>query len=215
MNQDQGAVWEISYQTLLESNEEFDETPSEFAVEVASLMRTGGRVLELGCGTGRDAAHFAATGRETLALDHSATAIEIASRQFAVPVGSRRLRFSTHDIAQPLPAADASFDAVYARLSLHYFSDEVTKQVFREIARVLKAGGLLTFMCKSLDDPDYGKGRFIAQHVFESHHVRHFFSEAYARECLAHHFDVISLEHVGGELYGQESAYVKAVASRR
>jgi ubiquinone/menaquinone biosynthesis C-methylase UbiE len=119
------------------------------------------------------------------------------------------------DVAQPLPVGDADFDGVYARLSLHYFSDEATKAVFREIARVLTKGGLLAFMCKSVDDPLYGKGRRIAEHIFESHHIRHFFSAAYARECMAPYFEVIKLENVRGELYGEDSAYVKAIALRR
>ena len=214
MSQGQRAIWEASYQAFISSDEAFDEAPSDFAIEIAALLRPAERVLELGCGTGRDAAHLALAGHETLAIDHSATAIEIASRQFDELVASGRLRFTSLDIAQHLPAANAAFDAVYARLSLHYFSDDVTKKVFGEIARVLKTGGLLAFVCKSVDDPDYGRGRRIAEHVFESHHIRHFFSEAYALECISPNFRLLKSEHVHAPLYGRDSAYVKVLARR-
>ena len=97
-------------------------------------------------------------------------------------------------------------------MSLHYFTDTVTRAVFRELARLLMPGGLLAFQCKTVDDPQYGRGRKIEKDMYDSTHARHFFSEAYARECLQSLFEVQSMRSERGPLYNDDSAYVKVVA---
>jgi SAM-dependent methyltransferase len=187
--------------------------PSGFCSEVALLLRAPCKVLEIGCGGGGDdAAYFAAQGHEVLATDVAETAIAACRVRHQELPGE--LQFSRHDASEPFVLRDASFDLVYARLSLHYFTDTVTKALFRELARLLVPGGLLAFQCKTVDDPLYGKGREIEKDMFESTHVRHFFSEDYARECLDGLFDVQSLRSERGQLYNDDSAYVKVIARK-
>jgi hypothetical protein len=50
--------------------------------------------------------------------------------------------------------------------------------------------------------------------MYESTHVRHFFSEDYVRECLDGLFHVQSMRSEHGLLYDSDSAYVKVVACR-
>ena len=89
------------------------------------------------------------------------------------------------DSNHPLPFRDNTFDVVYARLSLHYFRDSVTKEIFKEIHRILKPDGRLSFLCKSTGDSFYGKGEEIEKDLFEYEgYMRHFFTENYAKECL-------------------------------
>ena len=123
------------------------------------------------------------------------------------------LHFAVLDTADPFPFADGVFDAVYAHLSLHYFPDDATRALFREIRRVLRRGGLLGFLCKSVGDPLYGRGREIEPDMFEHQgHVRHFFSEGYAVSCLGPRFEAILVERGPDRVYGTGSAFVKVVA---
>ena len=78
------------------------------------------RVLELGCGSGNDAARLARAGFEVVAVDASAEAIGIARKHQGV-------EFLVADMTEPLPFADASFDAVMANVSLHMFPDALTR----------------------------------------------------------------------------------------
>src|SRR2546422_160092 len=104
-------------------------------------------------------------------------------------------------MTQPFPFHANTFDVVYARLSLHYFTGAQTQQIFREIHRILKPGGLLCFICKSTKDPLYGQGKKIEEDMFElKGHVRHFFSEAYARKCLERGYKIKKMES-GKETY--------------
>jgi SAM-dependent methyltransferase len=204
---DQRLYWEADHRAVIGKVWHY----SELAVEVASLLAPRSRVLELGCGTGEDAAYFAGLGHQTLGLDFAETATEEARRRHA---GVAKVSFSTHDIAQPIEVHDASFELVYARLSLHYFSDAVTRAIFREVHRVLAPGGIVAFMCKSTSDRLYGRGTELEPDMFDSDHVRHFFSLDYAKDCLKDDVEVISLREERGELYGKESAYVIAIARR-
>jgi SAM-dependent methyltransferase len=189
MELDQRSIWEGMYEDRPERSGDTGQT--EFAIQVAGLLKSTLRILELGCGPGDDARYFASLGHMR---DNP--------------------RFEVHDIAAPFERPAASFDLIYARLSLHYFPDSVMRNIFREMHRLLAPEGLLAFICKSTLDPLYGKGRLIERDMFEDHHVRHFFSEAYARECLRDGFALELLESHSGLLYERESAYVSVVARR-
>ncbi|HLZ56934.1 MAG TPA: class I SAM-dependent methyltransferase, partial [Ktedonosporobacter sp.] len=153
------------------------------------LARSGVRVVELGCGEGTDAAYFAQQGLNVEGLDFSETALARGRQRYGYLAG---LTLRVGDISQSLPYASGSLDGVYARLTLHYFTDKVTKAIFGEIWRVLKTGGLLAFMCKTTRDHHYGQGQEVEQDmfVFQDGHVRHFFSEEYARACLGSDFSI-------------------------
>lgn len=143
-------------------------------------------ILELGCGTGNDAARLASQGYVVTAIDLSGEAIGQARARFGSIV-----RFMVADMTQRLPFRDEGFDAVMSNVALHMFPDIVTRAVFAEIGRLVRANGLFVFHVNALEDrplrarwqsarelePDY-----VAE---ESGQTMHFFSEAYLRDLLA------------------------------
>jgi tellurite methyltransferase len=54
--------------------------PTEFAREVSALLQPGARVLDLGCGEGRDSVFFAARGCDVTGVDVSASGLRKAER---------------------------------------------------------------------------------------------------------------------------------------
>ncbi len=103
----------------------------------------GGRtLLEVGCGIGSDLVRFARGGAHVTGVDLSATAIELAKRNFALHgVTAQELRVAN---AEALPFADASFDVVYGHGVLQYTAD--ASRLVRECHRVLNADGEAIFM---------------------------------------------------------------------
>ena len=184
---------------------------TRFAEEVNKILPAHSVLLELGCGEGNDSIYFAEQGHEVVATDVAKSIIAQNTHRYSHP----KLRFVQQDTGEPLAFPDASFDAVYARLSLHYFTDVVTRGVFAEIARVLKPGGKFCFMCKSTDDRLYGKGKQIEPDMFESDHIRHFFSETYAKDVLKKDFTIESIKSGQEDIYGMTSCFVKAVAAKK
>jgi demethylmenaquinone methyltransferase/2-methoxy-6-polyprenyl-1,4-benzoquinol methylase/phosphoethanolamine N-methyltransferase len=107
-------------------------------------LRGDEQVLDIGCGTGtltRDIA-AALTDKKTslcTGLDAAEKMIEIARRK---AVNIPNIRFESA-IAEKLPHADETFDAVVSTFFFHHIHFELKKKVMAETARVLKPGGRL------------------------------------------------------------------------
>jgi len=206
---DQKQLWNSAHmQSALTAHSEHQ---TNFAEYVNGVIPANADILELGCGEANDSIYFAQQGHNVTATDFSDVLIAQNQRRYNNP----NLQFIQQDISAPLAFNDEQFDAIYARLSLHYFTNEVTERVFTELARVLRTGGVLCFMCKSTEDRLYGKGEKVEQDMYELEgHVRHFFSEAYARNLLAQDFTITSLQTGQEDMYGKVSGFVKVIATK-
>lgn len=134
--------------------------PSLFVQEVFQYFPQGASVLELGGGLGQDSVFFASHGCTVLLTDVSADVVAEAAT-------THGLATQQLDMSQPFPFEDASFDVVYAHLSLHYFDTATTHAIMAEIRRVLKTGGVLAVLVNTVEDPEYGAGREIEKDFFE------------------------------------------------
>lgn len=217
---DQRAMWNRIYSKSLDAQAAgpvhlASRDASIFAKEAVPYLRGGSQILELGCGRGLDAMYFARCGHTVTATDFSEEAIAQARESWAEHPLAGRVDFQVMDMAEPFPYPDASFDAVYSHLSLHYFRDRVTRKVLVEIRRVLKPSGLLFVCCRSTSDPLYGRGRLIEKDMYElDGHVRHFFSEDYLM-CILESFDIIKLWTGTADFYQRPGAFIKAAARLR
>jgi SAM-dependent methyltransferase len=178
--------WDQFYRQRRESRDDLDWAGVWTAPFLVPLREAGVRtILELGCGTGNDAARLAGESYLVTAIDISGQAIEHAKARF----GSIAT-FVVADMTWRLPFADGRFDAVMSNVAMHMFPDGVTRALFTEVGRVVRPGALFVFHVNALEDrplrarclparelePDY-----VAE---ESGQTMHFFSEAYLRELL-------------------------------
>jgi tellurite methyltransferase len=90
--------------------------PSAFARMLCSILVPGARVLELGCGEGRDSVFFASRGCDVTAVDVSAAGLRKAER-LARSAGVE-VRWVHGDAARYLPTGE--FDFVYSCGAIHY-----------------------------------------------------------------------------------------------
>jgi SAM-dependent methyltransferase len=165
------------------------ERASAFVATCQALLPPASHILELGCGP---------------------AVIQANCERHA---GLTNLAFREMRIDEPYPFPDATFDAVYAHLTLHYYTHDKTREIIDEIHRVLKPGGLLLFACKSPADPAYGKGIKLEPGLFDFHgKVRHFFDPAYARSLLEPRFTGIDITEHTGKLYHQKAGWITVVA---
>jgi ubiquinone/menaquinone biosynthesis C-methylase UbiE len=120
-----------------------DPTQTTLCNEVKMMLNElpfdGARVLELGCGKAEKTRTLAETGRA-----REIVALEVDAIQHARNLEAPQLpgvQFH-HGGAEAIPADDNSFDIVLMFKSLHHVPTEQMDQALREIARVLKPGGL-------------------------------------------------------------------------
>lgn len=183
---------------------------SSFAKKVLKIIPNNSKILELGCGVGMDAAAFASAGHSVLATDFSD--IAIAKNRFNYS-SVTNLKFETLDIQNIAHFLENEFDLVYARLSLHYFSDLATRQIFSDIHRIIRPDGYFCFVCKSTKDPLYGKGRKLEENMYQdTDHVRHFFDKKYTESLLKNVFSIYRLLEGEEIFYGKKSAFISVIA---
>lgn len=100
---------------------------------LAAYVRAGDRVLDIGCGDGRLARPLRDLGARYTGLDVSAEAVRRCAAQ--------GLEVHRHDLGQPLPFAEGTFDAVTVFEVLeHLFRPD---ECLEQIRRALRPGGVV------------------------------------------------------------------------
>ncbi|CAA9293524.1 MAG: hypothetical protein AVDCRST_MAG41-4637 [uncultured Corynebacteriales bacterium] len=117
-------------------------TPNEVLLAVlADRGITGGRVIDLGCGEGRDSVHLAGHGFDVLGVDVSPAALGLArSRAAAQGVPAR---FLERDVTTLRGIPDGAFDLAINMGCLHMMPDPVSRsRHLRRVREVLRPGGV-------------------------------------------------------------------------
>jgi ubiquinone/menaquinone biosynthesis C-methylase UbiE len=116
-----------------------------YEAEIARLCcgRRFRRLLELGCGTGKQTVLLVPHTDEVVAIDLSAESLRQAEVRCA-QAGLRNVRFMQQSIVT-LPAEDDSVDAIFSYGDVISHVHDAYRQVFAESARVLVPGGVMGF----------------------------------------------------------------------
>jgi len=189
---------------MTQSNKEitkasYEATASEFALNVAklapinsieeflSLLPAKAKILDLGCGSGRDAKIFTEFGAEVVGIDFSANLIEIAKGH------APRAKFALMDI-ENMDLAENTYDGVWAVCSLTHIAKKELPNVLKKIHLLLKEDGYFYLALKK------GSGEVLEQDKrYEGEHKKFwsFFTEDEIRRFLQEaHFNVVDFAEV-------------------
>lgn len=109
-----------------------------------SLLPAGGRVLDAGCGSGRDSKAFIKQGYSVVAFDASREMCKKASELIGQEVW--QIKFDEMSF-------DDEFDGVWACASLLHVNDKDLPEILKKIHKALKENGILYASFK------YGEGK--------------------------------------------------------
>lgn len=201
----QDTVWEREYRNpqLVTKDEKPQKDMLRFlkflkkeeGVELADL-----RVLDLGCGTGRNANYLAELGNTVTGFEISQTAIKLArtrAGENGITVDYRK-----QNIGAPYPFDDGAFDLVLDVTSSNSLNEKEREIYFAETHRVLKSDGyfFVKTLCKDGDQnvkallkksPGLEPDTYINESLGLTERV---FSEQDFRSLYSKHFHILRLE---------------------
>ena len=147
-------------------------------------------VLDMGCGTGNNLLYLTERGfKDIYACDYSEEALKIVRNNF------KDVKLMEHDIAKRLPYKDNVMSLIIADLSLHYFNKRKTREIIKEIKRILKPDGYIIGRVNSIKDINYGSntGEEVEKHYyltkdgykrfFDEEDIRYFFKDFNIEYC--------------------------------
>lgn len=136
--------WRLGYSTVLQRIEKLN-------------LPAGSRILDFGCGSGNFTRLLSETGYAVTGLDVSAGQIEQARQQ------DSKTEYLLYRGLLANQLAGRLFDAICVNLTICCIPDSELRYVLRDLASVLKPGGVIVTLEPNLEDAlgcDYGTIRF-------------------------------------------------------
>lgn len=187
--------WNSAYNTKADF---FGAKPSDLCIRAVDIFRKHGcrKVLELGCGQGRDTCLFAKEGFQVIALDYSESGICQMKEKTKNMCLESSIECLCQDVRKGIPLPDASVDAIYSHMlfTMELWEKEI-QFILDECRRVLKPGGLNLYSVRNDHDPHFGKGPHKGEDMWQNPigFVVHYFPEEKVRR-LAGGYEIVHIE---------------------
>lgn len=163
----QHAHWQLVWD---QAHPEYCHEPSYAAQAAQATFQKNDckNILELGSGDGRDSLFFLKNGFHLHAVDYATSSLDQIFDQAKNLGLDTHLMCTCHDIRQPFPFPDDSFDACFSHmLYCMALTDEELHFLHQEIRRILKSGGVNIFTARNTSDPAYGTGINCGTNLYE------------------------------------------------
>ena len=169
-------------------------------------------ILDLGSGRGNDTLYLINKGKKVIASDQSINSINNIKRNIPEVYDTKCFNF-----LDGIPFDDQSFDIIVGDLCLHYFREQDTIKLIKDIRRVLTNNGHLMIRLNSINDTNFGAGQGIEveHHLYQTDDCRlkRFFDE----EDIKYFFKDFELEYVNEEImtrYNLEKRLYKCLVKK-
>ncbi|HEY3361360.1 MAG TPA: class I SAM-dependent methyltransferase [Methanosarcina sp.] len=176
----------------------FGDEPSYPAQKAAAIFEQEGsnKILELGCGQGRDTCFFLSKGFHVYSLDYTESGLKTVKEKVGNMGLSDSIVTIKHDVRDPLPFENETFDACYSHM-LYCMALTTAELEFLngEIKRVLKPGGFNIYTARHIGDAQYKTGIPRGEDMYEiaGGFIVHFFSREKVKH-LAEGYESFELE---------------------
>ena len=174
-------------------------------------MQADNKLIDLGCGNGRDSVYFCSKGIKVTAVDSSKDAI--AAFDGTMPIFAVCDDFVT---AKALFCVD--YDYCYARWSIHAINQEQQDELLPNVYNALKRGGFFFAEARTIDDVKYGQGKQLGVHEFFSdNHYRRFIDPAqFTAQLESLGFEIVFCEQSDAfSVVGDDAPMLVRVVARK
>jgi SAM-dependent methyltransferase len=152
-------------------------------------LQPGKKLIDLGCGNGRDSKFFCHNGLKVTAIDSSKKAID--SFEESLPIFA-----VCNDFVKTKALSCLDFDYCYARWSVHAINLAQQNVLLPNLYRSLKNGGLFLSESRSINDKKYKQGKPLGMYEFfcDGHYRRFLDPVAFLEQLESVGFEIIFFE---------------------
>jgi len=136
--------------------------PSKFAMDIMAYLEKDKKMVELGCGNGRDSIFFSESGVDVVAIDQSDTSIHTLNNNNY----SDKIEFVSDDFIRTNILKNETFDYTYSRFTIHSILEEEEDILIKRVYDSLKSKGLFFIEVRSIKDEIYGLGTNIGRNIY-------------------------------------------------
>lgn len=142
--------------------------PSTFAKFCMEYIQERKKLIELGCGNGRDSVYFRKKHLNVTAVDQVDEEVAYLNEKY----GDKCLNFIAKDFTNL--SNDKYFDYIYSRFTIHSIDQEAQTRVFKWIKNQLNNDGYFFLEVRSLNDPMFKQGEQISDTENITTHYRRY-----------------------------------------
>lgn len=191
---DNTAYWDSYYTRTDNAPDE----ASSFAQYILKYTRSGQKLIDLGCGNGRDSIYFLKNGLAVTGVDMSMTAVKNLREAYR---GVKNARFICGDFITSRTLYQEQFDICYSRFTLHAISSKQEDEVLKNIKDALNIGGYLFVEARTVHDEIYGKGDMCGKNefIYDNHYRRFIDLDEFKNKLLSLGcFEIVELTEGSG-----------------
>ena len=119
--------------------DEYDRAEPTYFAHVVTLSNPDARILDVGCGTGRDVARLRERGRDAIGVDRSAEMIEAGRKRYGLP----ELALRVDTLPDLATIRTGQFDVVICAAVLQHIEEESLLDALYRLRSLVAPGGFL------------------------------------------------------------------------
>lgn len=170
--------------------------PSYFAKTILGRLQSGKKLLELGCGNGRDSLYFWRNNIVVTAVDASDEVINELSTQYK----DENIQFLCDDFVSAKTIYKKEYDYCYSRFSLHAINENQENELFENVYQSLVMGGFFFIEVRSVNDEIFGLGKKVGRnaYLYNGHFRRFIVLDELVKKLKVQKFKIITAEENRG-----------------
>ncbi|MBO7201664.1 MAG: class I SAM-dependent methyltransferase [Bacteroidales bacterium] len=203
--------WEEFY---AQQNAEYE--PSLFAQFVAAKIKANSKIIELGCGNGRDSVYFASKNFIIKAVDQCERQIEFMKAKYS---NIKNIDFLTADFTAL--SEESKFDVIYSRFTLHSISKEQEDKVCTWAYNSLSTNGFFCIEVRGQKNEIYCKGNKVEgeedAYIYNNHYRRFLNFDTFCNKLKTIGFALDYAEEKKGfaPFKGTDETYMRVIAVKK
>lgn len=157
------------------TNNPIPKEPSTFAKFILPKLDKEKKLIELGCGNGRDSIYFSKNNIHVIAVDQVSCEIDYLNKKYK----NDYITFIAEDFTDLTNTENTSikntkFDYIYSRFTFHSINEKKENKTIDWIGEHLKTNGLFLLEARSIKDPMLKKGNSLSENENFTNHYRRY-----------------------------------------